>query len=614
MSDTKEIPARFRDRDDAAYRQAHRDDVIQHQIDLGHTPAWIAVLTGSAPAIILPVGDVNAEELERCRQAVLDMHEFAAPEEPYYDEFDQYLTPRQLERLRKGYPVIMMAYFERQFDLDKHREHSLLQNRVRDSIEFGLAQALQFIGRLFVSRTAAPVIYAKVSTEQAIELLKGWIRQHDDEDQQTQWGEYILHLKKVGGLHPRAAHFVDPTSADDLIRADIKAARATVNGRNLERRFWYTVVNSLLATRGHDGKQASAHRKMSNALKLMKKIVRGHWLDFYGVTRPSVSLVDILALAYFEMPDAYRLFPAFHFHFPDMEAAAALGALSRDRLVRVDEKTTARLLRILSFPETKGLESSAELAPEPMTANEFLRHAMDRVGTEEWWKQVLENSPDNFGIRHFRKGHCSQPTQSTDIPRTAAGVCSHPVAKKLLSFAEQRFDLRIGQNALGRIWHYPLVGKLAVLDLERMADYCQDDDNLLIANLVEFTAAGTDDMLGLKGLQTNSPQKVGYYREMVRVAVASETVMSKFETRIPEFRALDLRYYARFLTDREYESCRQAGEATGQLILDFISRELADVEANHNPNVKLNSEDRNSETKRVESRKKSTRNKKRRKR
>lgn len=614
MSEVKRIPARFRDRDDAAYRQAYRDDVVQHQIDLGHTPAWIAVLTGSAPAIILPVGGVDADELEKCRQAVLDMHGAAAPEEPYYPEFDQYLTPTQLERLRKGSPVVMMAYFERQFDVDKQREHSLLQNRVRDSFEFGLAHALQFIGRLFASREAAHIIFAKVATDQAIGLLKGWIRPEDDDVQQEQWGEYILHLKKVGGLHPRATHFVEPKLADDLIRADVQAARMTVNGRNLERRFWYTVVIGLFATRGHDGKQASAHRKMSNALQLMKAIARRVWLDFYGVTRPSVALVDVLVLSYFEMPDAYRLFPVFHFHSPDMEASAVLGALSRDRMVRIDEKTTARLLKILSFPKAKSRDSSAESAPERMTADEFLRHAMDRVGSEDWWKQALTSPPDNFGIRHFRKGDCFQPIGSSEHPRTIADVCSHPIAKRLLSFARQRFDLRIGQNSLGRIWRYPMAGRLAVLDLDRMAEYCRNDTNLVIANLVELTAAGMDDMLGLKGLQTNSPQRVGYYREMVRVAVASETVMSKLETRIPQFRALDLRYYARFLTDREYESFRQAGEATGQLILDFIARDLVDVETDHKSNVEVDDNNPGAQPPPIQSKRKPVVGKKRRRR
>src|SRR5690554_5435183 len=102
--------ARYRKRDDGVYREAHQDDLIRHQWGVGHSPDWIAVLNGTAPGIVLPVGEVDNDVLESCRQAVLDMHGEPAPETVYDPEFDQYLIPDQLNTLDLGMPVIMMAY------------------------------------------------------------------------------------------------------------------------------------------------------------------------------------------------------------------------------------------------------------------------------------------------------------------------------------------------------------------------------------------------------------------------------------------------------------------------------------------------------------------------
>ena len=113
--------ARYRKRDDGVYREAHRDNLIRHQIRIGHTPPWIAVLNGTAPGIVLPIGEVDTEKLEACRQTVRDMHGKAAPETAYDKELDQYLSPEQLEALSQGLPVIMMAYVERQFDITFQR-------------------------------------------------------------------------------------------------------------------------------------------------------------------------------------------------------------------------------------------------------------------------------------------------------------------------------------------------------------------------------------------------------------------------------------------------------------------------------------------------------------
>ena len=137
----------YRHRDDTAYVEASRDALLRHLIKVGHSPAWIEVLMGCAPGIVLPTGEVDQHELELCRQAVIELHGKAAPETPYDDELDQYLTPDQRKTLGQGKPVIMMAFLERQLKLGVTRQNTDLQSRVRDAIAFGMAQSLQYIGR-----------------------------------------------------------------------------------------------------------------------------------------------------------------------------------------------------------------------------------------------------------------------------------------------------------------------------------------------------------------------------------------------------------------------------------------------------------------------------------
>lgn len=566
--------ARYRERDDAVYREASLDDLVRHQIGVGHTRDWVAVLTGSAPAIVLPLGEVDKDELERCRQLVSEMHGEAAPEEPYYEEFDQYLTPHQLEALGHTKPVIMMAYVERQFDTKLRRKNSLLQSRVRDAIEFGIAQGIQYIGRLWLTPEQGKHATATAASAHAVFLFaEVWAPQYTGEEAEW-WSGYVAHLKGAGSLHERADHFVDPAQTHELIKAEISTIRGVSPTTNIERRFWHTVIFGLLNCKDHDGPQATSHRLMSRSLQTTKPVERAHILDFMGVTRAPVNLIDLMTLAYFEMPDAYRLFPTFHFHAPDFEVLAALGALTRNRAVRIDAKSAARLTKILSYPRLAYGLSSDDLLPEVLTPEQFIRHAMARVGSDEWWRHVLESPADNFGVVHFRKGENLGSVEANSDTWALNLSASQQVIPKLLTTLTSSFDVRFGQFEVTRNWRYLVPGNIMFIDLDGMKKSCRNDLGLMVLNLVDALAAGLHQGLRLSEFQVFSPVRPGYYREMVRMAAASKIVMQVLAPRLCERREIDLCYYARFLTDREYQKANLRGETTGCRILEILGYDV----------------------------------------
>lgn len=561
--------ARYRKRGDGVYREAHRDDLIRHQIRVGQGTEWIAVLNGTAPAIVLPIGEVNMIELEACRQAVLDMHGEAAPETTYDDEFDQYLSPQQLEALDHGLPVIMMAYVERQFDIKLPRSNSLLQKRVRDAIEFGIGQSVQYIGRLWLPPEEGKNCTAgRASTEAVTRFSKIWAPQYEGK-KAGWWLEYLENLEDAGSLHERAEHFVAPATRHDLIKAEIRSITGVNSTVKIERQFWHTIILSLINCKNHDGPQASAHRLISRSHQTNEPVARANVLDFMGVTRTPVALIDLMALAYFDMPDVYRLFPTFHFHFPDFEILAALGALTRGRAVRIDAKAARRMVEILSWPKFAGVGSD-DATPEILNAEQFIRHAMARVGSDEWWAHVLQSPHDNFGVRHIRKGEYIGFVEAGADTLALDASTSQQVIAKLLVPLVSSFAFRLGKFDECRIWQYLVPGNVMLLDMERMTESCRNDPGLMVLNLVEALAAGLHQGLDLGEFQTMSPNLPGYYREMTRIATASHAVMQVLAPQLCERRELDLRYYARFLTDREYQVAHLHGETTGRRILQVL--------------------------------------------
>ena len=440
---------------------------------------------------------------------------------------------------------------------------------MRDAIEFGIGQSVQYIGRLWLAAEAGKNATAgSACTEALTRFSEIWAPQYQDEEADW-WSGYVENLMSAGSLHERADHFVDPAIRHELIKAEIRSIGGVASTTKIERQFWHTIILSLIKCKNHDGPQASAHRRISRSHQTNKAVARADILDFMGVTRTPMSLIDLMALAYFEMPDVYRLFPTFHFHFPDFEALAALGALTRGRSARIDAKTASRLGEILSWPKPVGVGSD-DATPDVLNAEQFIRHAMARVGSDEWWSHVLQSPADNFGVRHFRRG---ENLGLVGPGASSMGLSDHELTRtvaKLLVPLTSQFDLRLGKFDGSRSWQYIVRGNVMFLNFELMDEYSRGDDGLVVLTLIDALAAGLHRGLGSGELQTLSPELPGYYKEMVRIASASHAVTEVIAPRLSHLRELDLEYYARFLTDLEYETVYEHGKGAGNIILKML--------------------------------------------
>ncbi|WP_193337159.1 hypothetical protein [Devosia beringensis] len=592
----------YRHRNDDAYVEASRDDLLRHQLKVGINLAWIEVLNGGAPGLILPTGDVDMQELERCRLAIIDLHGKAAPETPYDEEFYQYLTPEQLQALKLGKPIIMMCYVERQFELSIKRKNSDLQNRVRDSISFGMAQALQYLGRYMaepdvaltktvdgVVRDAAALISVewwpqagrlkakKPSEKRKKKRPRPPIEQSSAptmEERQIRLLKErflpLMELHRTGVLSACRALFMKPDAFEKIIKEDVLAAKKSDEAQDLERQFWYSVAAGLLRCNLHDGEQASAQRPISEALKTMKPVARADQMQFLGVTKSQVSPADLVALAYFKLPDAYRVFPIHHFYFPDFEAAAALGELSRHQVARIDIRTAERLAKLLELPTPTAKQVSRKQVPPTFTREQFLRYAMTRIGSEHWWTQVLKITPDNFGIRYIWPGMDARPSEVDFHSRLYwENISRIELLGSLQREVQKGYIVQFRKPVDARIWKCPpgpVGANVAIVDKDYLVEYCKDPSawaEVLVALLTLRMRFEGDNRFE----QTVTPLLPGYYLTLTRIASATLVFMRAYFPERCIRSELDLQHYSRFLTNREFDTIRYEGELTGNAIL-----------------------------------------------
>lgn len=609
----------YRHRNDKAYLEASRDDLLRHQLKLGHSFDWIEVLSGDGPGIVLPNGPVNQEELDRCRLAVLGLHGKAAPETPYDEEFNQYLSFKQLQMLEVGKPVIMMCYVERLFDLSIKRQNTDLQNRVRDSISFGIAQALQYLGRYLAEPDVSLTKTVDGVVRDAAGLLsdKWWpkagrlkekkpkeahkkIPKHkrkknrpmpltergapltEDERQIKLSNERfspLMELHRTGVLKDLRVLFMKPDTFEKLIKEDVLAAKQSTDAGNLERRFWYSVAAGLLRCNLHDSEQASAQRPISEALQNKKPVPRSEQMQFLGVNKTHISLADLAALAFFRLPDAHRLFPVHQFYFPDFEAAATLGELSRHQAARIDSKTANRLTKLLAQPIPAAIKVSRAEVPPTFTHEQFLRYAMARVGSDVWWAQVLKVTPDNFGVRYIWKGMDASAEGDSHPHLYWENIGEVEPLGRLQQEIKRGYIVQFRKPLGSRIWECPRTppgAHVAILDRSRLAEYCSKDPGAWAEVLIALLALPIRIEGDSRYEQTVTPLLPGYYLALTRVASATLVFMRAYFPARCVRSELDLQYYSRYLTKWEFDMMRYQGELTGNAILMKLGHDKTD--------------------------------------
>jgi hypothetical protein len=112
----------------------------------------------------------------------------------------------------------------------------------------------------------------------------------------------------------------------------------------------------------------------------------------------------------------------------------------------------------------------------------------------------------------------------------------------------------------------------AVLDVVGHRRFGDEQGERMLESLVQLAAGSTRAFLGLEDAQAEYPLKPGYWREKVRINVATRVVLGTRTPKCKERLDCDLTLYAKYLTDHEFSVCAARGELTGSIIAEYIKK------------------------------------------
>jgi hypothetical protein len=513
------------------------------------------------------------------------------PQTPYDPEMDQYLGPQQLDDLKRGLPVVVSPFLERQLRLDVQRKNTALQHRVRTSLTFGISTTLEILGRLQASRRSATEMTKETAVDKALLFISpnnmlaltgilGGKSKFGTKYSNTD--AVIEKLKKIqvrGSLAENQDHYGGPEGTRTHILDEIEAVKqadalpenAPMRATNAAIRFHRQVATGLIRCWEHDGQHTTAHRDWSRARQTNEPVRHGIRWTFMGPARVPIDLVDLMSLALFDLPDAYRAFQVHGAKRAYVEAAAALGSLFRGNLTRVDLDVAYLLQQIWLRQSTLGSTEAARF--EPVTPDQFLWYAMMRVGKPQWWAGAIYSVRSPTGAMHLLRGHAHQPACLRNDKRfdeLARSVRSNETIHQLAKLCKEAgYLLAVAKIELSLLtWRFTS-DSTCILDLASIARF----EDQAVARAVEYAIEATAEVL-LKVIASNA-QTVdrlvpGYYRTWAIVSTASSAVLSDLAPDRCEEKAVDLQYFRTFLTDAEFKAC----DFTGKMIGDEIRRGL----------------------------------------
>lgn len=570
-----------RDLSDRAYVEAHRDDLLRHYIEVGHSKAWISVLMGELPGILLPRGYVDSDELATLRTQVRRDFILEAPEEVCPDELAQWLSDDQLHALSIGKPVLFTQLVERHLRPAEPRANTNLVSRYRNSAEFGIALSLFYVGLLL------PEEQKTVTEEGAVNFaiehfrekapFSGWLRRHKNPVQ------FLKNRHKDGKRADRISNYYGVKNVNDEVRARVRDARQSKATRLAELRFWLTILSAVLKTLPQPDEQVVSHNLLSRAARALLPFPRPEWLNFRGDYRAAVDAVDLVALAYLDLPDVARIFPNKAVSAPRFRASAALGRLSRGLLTRLTAEDIDLLVRLENAESAASTTSRRVLASftQQMSVDEFLCHAKYQIADDVWWSRASVQPLDQELALHLRRDDpvpISAVDESAGHNKAEVQFLNDPIRVLLAQFiADCEYTIQDRELAAGRLFATTRKGKvhLAVLDVRAHRKFRDQQYARMVESLVALAVTCTRADFDPGRLQAEDQSKPGFSREQVRIASALKIVLAKRQPEIMERLDSNIAYYSSALTDRERDACRWAGEFTGELILEFLRRRSA---------------------------------------
>lgn len=568
-----------RDLSDRAYVEAHRDDLLSRYIEVGHSEDWISVLMGERPGILLPRGQVDTNELTRLRDLIKQDFILDAPEAVFSEELAQWLSDDQLYALSIGKPVLFTQLVERHLRPAEPRANTNLVSRYRNSAEFGIAISLFYIGLLIPEeqKTVTEEGAVKFAIDQLCEKkpFSGWLRRH------TNPIGFLENKHKDGKRANRISNYYGVKSVNDEIRARVRVARLSKATRLAELRFWLTVFSAVLKTFPQPDKQVVSHNLLSRAARAMLPFPRPEWLNFRGDRRAAADELDLIALAYLDLPDVARIFPNKAASAPRFRASAALGRLSRGLLTRLTAAEIDLLVRLEKpVPEASSMKTQVSASlPQLMTADEFLFHAKYQIADDVWWFKAFVQPLDQEQTLHLRRDDpvpISNAEGSAGHNEAELQFFGDPIRRSLGQFiADHEYTLHDRELAAGRLFAATQRGNehLAILDVRAHRKFRDQQYARLVESFFALAVTCTRALLGPGQLQAEDKFKPGFSREQVRIAAALKIVLADRQPEIIGRLESDIKYHSSALTDRERDACCEAGEFTGELILEFLRRQ-----------------------------------------
>jgi hypothetical protein len=562
---------RARPPNDNAYRSTNFSDLVASW-DKAPTRAK-EVLLGLRLSIIMPEGDCKEEAFEACRTLAAIASPFQ-PVELARAEVEDYLTAQEKLGLDKGHPVLFHHLVDRQ-RIPAGRGRPRLTdrlNRLADARQFMIAQALHHLGHLIAKERLSGARQAfDRSAERVIE--DWWPHGLAGRNTPDALYDKLLATMDAGNHASVYGKFLVPgTQAIDQVLEVYRNFDFAKDAVEKATTYWLTVLRAGLLIEEVAQAQLNAHIRLSKTPQ-GDDYEPSDIVDFIRADGSKPSLDDLLPVAYYGVPDLGHIARWTSGLHNIYESAAAVGEIARGQRARVSHWQAALLLS--AFDETQHPDPSISVGPTRyLSAFAFLRAAMTRARDASWWQSVLTSARvDNYGVRHIALSDEPGLSAAEFIERQDGSGSPEisPIVEVLIQATVRAGLGPIGElNEAGNLRLFGSVeGGGMWFNRRQHGRFGSDNLFWLEDSIAQCVSQMMLEIIEDRPLHLGRTTSPHCFSDHIAVAQASYELL-KFLDRTPlPHHEIDLKAYARWLSDAETAAAKQRGQAAFR---DLIAR------------------------------------------
>lgn len=553
---------RARQRNDDAYRSTNFSDLVGSW-DKAPTPAK-EVLLGLRLSIIMPEGDCDEEALEACRTLAA----IASPLQPVElarDEIEDYLTVQEKLGLEKGHPVLFHYLVDRQRIIVGRGRPRLTDrlNRLADARQFMIAQALHHLGHLIAGKRLSGATRAfDRSAERVID--DWWPYGLAGRDAPNRLYDKLRTTMDAGNHASVSSKFLPSgTQAIEQVLEFYRDFDFAEDAVEKATTYWLTVLRAGLLIEEIAQAQLNAHIRLSTTPQ-DEEYEQSDIMDFIRADGPRPSFGDLLPVAYYGVPDLGQIARWTSGLHNIYESAAAVGEIARGQRARISHWQAALLSS--AFDETQHPDPSVSVGPARyLSAFAFLRAAMTRARDASWWQSVLTSAHvDNYGFRHIalsdelalsavdflaKPGKPIPPDEVTPLTLEMMQVASVVRYPTIHLFEHHPSSRLFGSFDSGEIW----------VDLAQHTRFGADASVWLEDSVAQALSQMAIENREGRRLHLHTPTSPHCFGDHIAVAVAASELLHRSGANPLPHYELDIRAYARWLSDAEAYEAAQRG-------------------------------------------------------